>query len=491
MKPETSGSDSFFDMELSSAQKAALEKVLFSNESNPLTEQRQPPPPPVPTPAPPPPQQQYNQPSQKQQPVDPNEPQVLTIDMTHRPGYASGQSREQQSRSQRSSGRQGGNSQQRRPRSYSDDSEPQWHPDAKVRSRSRSGKGGGITKSGIKTILLVLVLFFGAIGIWYYACVMDTSPPTADPLDRAIMIGESVKPEDFVVNIYDDSEIVSIEFVEEPNLEARNDQIVRVRITDEHGNAAIFEATLTIKLNQTPPVIEGTGTIYSTVGNPIIYRQGVTAHDDFGRELELHVDSDTVRQHEVGEYTIRFWATDLTGNTSEVFQQVIIVSVDVAFVFSEADKILSEILNDGNTQLEKVKAIHAWIRNPNNMQYASVVGGGTDSVYEQAFRALSDRRGNCFVYYAIGEVLLTRAGIENMAIDRIPGTPTKHRWSLVNPDNLGWHHFDTTPTRLQLGSETAFFTNTQAKEFTNRFIEFNGTRDFYTFNAELYPTIVE
>jgi len=359
-------------------------------------------------------------------------------------------------------------------------------------SRSRSGALGkrkaGAGKNRLKTMLLILVFSFAAFGIWYYIFVMDTTPPTADTIDKTILIGEIAKPEDFVTNIFDDSEIASIEFVKTPNFESRNEQTVQIKITDEHNNSAVFEAKLVIKINQAPPVIEGAEDIVSTVGNPIMYRQGVTAHDDFGRELELQVDSSEVNQHEVGQYSIRYRATDLTGNPVEIEKVVYIININIDDVHNEADKILTEILSDGMSQLEKVRAIHTWVRV--NIGYATVIGGPADTVYEDAYRAIRDRQGDCFIFYAIGDVLLTRAGIENMPINRIPGTPTRHRWSLVNPDNLGWHHFDTTPTTLGLGSETAFFTSTQAKEFTRRFVEFNGTQDFYTFNAELYPAIV-
>jgi len=486
MKQESSEFDSFFDMELSSKQKAALENVLFGNDNAPAPQQQQQPPLQQQQPRQQqqqPRQQQQQQQQQPRQAIHSDEPQIITIDMSRRPSQMEQQGRPQQGRPQQA------RSPQSRTRTPSN-SRPRPNPGGvkKAGARKPGVRKPGARKNHIKTILLILVLSFAAFGIWYYVFVMDTSPPTADPIDRTILIGETIKPIDFVTNIHDDSEIVSIEFVDPPNLESRNDQIVKVIITDEHNNSAIFEAKLTIKLNQSPPVIEGTENILSTLGNPIMYRQGITAYDDFGRELELQVDSSNVNQHAVGEYIIKYWAVDLTGNTTEIEVDVHILDVDVHYVISEADAILGSILGEGKTQLEKVRAIHAWVRT--NISYATVMGGPADTVYEDAYRALRDRRGNCYIYYAVSEILLTRAGIENMPIDRIPGTATRHRWSLINPDNLGWHHFDTTPTKLGLGAETAFFTNTQAKDFTRRFVEFNGTQDFYTFNADLYPAIV-
>ena len=326
---------------------------------------------------------------------------------------------------------------------------------------------------------------------WYYWWVLDTRAPTADTVDVTILIGESVSPEQFVDNIEDESEVVSIEFVEEPDTLAHSNQIVRVRISDEHGNNAIFEARLIIRINTTPPVIEGTESIISRLGNPIIYRQGVTAQDDFGRDLTdyIDVDSSNVNHNVVGEHYVTYKVTDKTGLVTMITETVQVLDVDIDYVNARVDEALYLIMEDGKSQLDLVKDIHSQVMaviatySPNRIEPANS--------YEGAYRALRDRAGNCFNYYALGEIMLTRAGIPNMEINRISGTETRHRWSLVNPDNLGWHHFDATPTRLQWGAQTAFFTGSQARYFSRQFLEYNGTRDFYTYNPELYPTIVD
>jgi len=110
-------------------------------------------------------------------------------------------------------------------------------------------------------------------------------------------------------------------------------------------------------------------------------------------------------------------------------------------------------------------------------------------VYESANQALVHRRGDCFVFYSIAELLLTMADIPNMRIDRIGGTTTRHAWNLINPDGLGWHHFDTTP-HIVRQLDRFMFTQTQAEEFT-RIIQAEGQgRDYFTFYPELYPEIV-
>jgi len=282
-----------------------------------------------------------------------------------------------------------------------------------------------------------------------------------------------------------------VEFVSEPDVFAHGVQDVEVRLTDFNNISAVIASKLTILFDDSDPVIEGAGTITSRRGNSILYRQGVTAHDSFGRDLteEIQVDSSIVDHNATGEYTVIYSVTDLSGRETILPVTVQIVNVDVDSVNSRVDTVLKDILSDGMSQLEQVRAIHRWIRT--NLSYASSAIE-PENTYEGAYRALTDRRGNCFNYFSLSEVMLTRAGVPNMRIDRIPGTSARHRWNLVNPDDEGWHHFDTTPVRsMNFGSRTAFFTASEARNFTAQIQEEIGTRNFYVYDPDLYPPIVE
>jgi len=318
--------------------------------------------------------------------------------------------------------------------------------------------------------------------------VVDTTPPTATATSVVLSAGETASAWNFVIDPYDASGIQSIDFVNVPNFLSDRNQIVEIEIIDNNGNRSVFMSELIVILNMDEPTIEGTDTIVSRVNDPIIYLRGITAFDDFGRSLDVQVDSSRVDQFTVGEYIVIYYAVDATGNRAEVSEAVFIIDVDIEAVHAEVDIILARIINDGMSQLEIVRAIHRWIQG--NIVYAGI-RGGPPTTYEAAYRALRNRSGNCFNYYALAEVLLTRAGVPNMLIERIPGTPTRHRWNLVNPDELGWHHFDSVPARLGLGIRTAFFTDSQAREFARRKLEEHGTNHYYTFNPELYPEIVQ
>ena len=325
--------------------------------------------------------------------------------------------------------------------------------------------------------------------------VEDTTPPEATAVNRTIWIGEQVVPEEFVTDIFDASmpfHPVNVTFYNnEPNTFG-HDQIVQIKIEDYSGNYNVISSGLTIVRNTEPPVFSGTDTIVSMLGDPIMYLTGVTAYDDFGRDItdRITIDAGEVDQFTEGVYTVIFRVTDLTGNLTEREERVHIVTVEAEYVFGRVDEILESILTDDMTQLEEVQAIFMWVRR--NVFYAPVRGGPQSSV-EGAYRALTDRRGNCYIFYSISEVMLTRAGIPNMLIERIPGTPTAHRWNLVNPDNLGWHHFDSLGNRLNMGIQMAFFTSTQAAAFTEQMANLgeNARPDYYTYDPTLYPEIVQ
>jgi transglutaminase-like putative cysteine protease len=318
--------------------------------------------------------------------------------------------------------------------------------------------------------------------------VVDTTPPTAVATTVVLNAGETAEPRKFILNPYDASGVESIEFVNTPDFMSDREQIIEIEIIDYYGNSDIFRSELRVILNKENPVIEGTDTIISMVENPIIYLRGVTAYDDMGRELDVYVDSSGVDLFTVGEYTVLYYAVDATGNRTEITETVFIIDIDIDYVYTEVDRLLGDILNDGMSQLEKVRAIHRWIRTRIGWGGGR---GGPPTVYEAAYRALHDRSGNCFNFYALAEVMLTRAGVPNMLIERIPGTLTRHRWNLVNPDDLGWHHFDSTPTRLGWETTTAFFTDSQARALSERIRVEHGRADYFTYNPELYPEIVE
>jgi len=320
--------------------------------------------------------------------------------------------------------------------------------------------------------------------------VVDTTPPVVITEDKEILIGEGVTPEDFVADIRDPSPPFNVEFHTAPDVFAPYDQTVEIIVADVFGNSAVSTALLSILLNTAPPVLEGVETVIeSKVNTPVSYDRGATAHDDFGRELEVQVNSDEVDESTEGTYTAIYWVEDLTGLHTETEVTVHIISVDPEEVNQMIDELLDRILKNDMTQAEKVVAIHNWVRwNVGR----TTTGSGSQSITEEANRALrGERKGDAHGYASVSSLMLTRAGIPNMRIERIDTAEIRHHWLLVNPDELGWHHYDPYPTSLVLGELTSMFTDAQAKDIAKRVKDHIGTEDYYTYDPERYPEVVK
>jgi len=316
--------------------------------------------------------------------------------------------------------------------------------------------------------------------------VVDTTAPTATGVAQEIRIGDEVFAEYFVTDIHDYSPIHSITFAEEPNVHSRETQTVKIAIEDIFGNVGTVTAELTILLNQMPPVIDiPTFMIESEVGATIDYLQGVTALDDFGRPLEVHVDDGAVNVDEEGVYIAIFWAEDLSGNRMEEDVTVYIIAVSPETVYAMVNEILDRIVNDSMTDVQKVRHINDWIRwstrgATTESEVTSTLGG--------AYIALRDRQGDYNIISALAQVMLTEAGVENMFITRHPDAETSHRWNLINPDSKGWHHFDGYPTGLGLGNgQMSMFTDERAQDFANRI----KMEDYYKYDKDQYPEVVQ
>jgi len=318
--------------------------------------------------------------------------------------------------------------------------------------------------------------------------VADTTPPTATTLNITIPMGQEVHPEEFVTDVYDFSPVTSISFADEPDIFMPGNQDVNIVLEDYFGNQAVYTAILFVQLNTVPPTIYGTRDFAVQIGSPIMFRQGVSAYDAFGRPLRFEVDSSGVDANTLGDYTVIYYVEDAWGLRTEIAQTVTILEVDPESVIAMANDILEGILGEGMTQVEEAQAIFDWIQR--NVGFAAHIS--RDNVYEGAYQAMRHRRGNCFVFYAVAEVMMTQAGIPNMRITRVDGA-SDHYWNLINPDELGWHHFDATPLQPVHNRvlNRFMFTSSQARSHTEIIARSLGTRNFFTYDPDLYPEIVQ
>ena len=321
--------------------------------------------------------------------------------------------------------------------------------------------------------------------------IVDTTPPAATVTYVTIPMGADISPTDFILEYFDASPPVDIAFAGEiPDVFLPGQHTVDIALADRYHNTATYSAILTVEPNTIPPRIVGAQDIQLVLDSPAMFRRGVSAYDAFGRPLDFTVDVSDVDVDTLGEYQITYHAVDCCGNSTSVTVQVFVVDVDPEDVRERAAAVLDRILREDMTQVQQAQAIFNWITA--NVGYAA--GFEHRTVYESANQALVHRRGDCFVFYSISELLLTMAGIPNMRIDRLldpqrPGEQSRHVWNLINPDELGWHHFDTTPLIVRQ-IDRFMFTQTQAEQFT-RIIHAEGQgRDYFTFDPDLYPEVV-
>lgn len=137
-----------------------------------------------------------------------------------------------------------------------------------------------------------------------------------------------------------------------------------------------------------------------------------------------------------------------------------------------ADQILAGIVNDGMTQRQKAEAIYAWVRG--NMHYSN--GYEIDNWVEEAYQGLRRRHGDCYTYFSVSQLLLSRVGIPSIEVVRY--TDNHHYWNLVQIDGQWWH-FDATPRRL--GGYFCLWTDAQMLDYSR------SHGGCFEFDRSLYP----
>lgn len=228
-----------------------------------------------------------------------------------------------------------------------------------------------------------------------------------------------------------------------------------------------------------PPVIEGVEELFVPQGASVSYKRNVTVTDNADENVKLEVDADQVDLNTIGDYEVVYRAVDSAGNETQI-STVIHVEKPSAenatedSVNAEADKVLAQITTADMDEYEKAKAIF-WVHE--NIGYLD--GTPKTNWVEGAYHGLVERQGDCYVYFATAKCLLTRAGIKNMDIEKIP-TKTRHYWNLIDLGD-GWYHYDTTRRK-----DKTYFFYTSDEEL----MKYSRTHhDSHRYDPEQYPQI--
>ena len=269
---------------------------------------------------------------------------------------------------------------------------------------------------------------------------MDTIAPVGQVSDVTIISGDTVTADDFFTS-QDDISDVSASFATLPDYDTDGTQEITLYLTDAYGNSTTYTASLTIRpWDDEPPVFNGVEDFTVYLDDTISYKSRFSITDNLDDDVQLSVDG-TVDTHTEGVYPITLTATDYCGNSTSADINVTVIKPAYSLdeVDAAADEVLSSILKDGMTDMDKLNAIYNWVQANVGWIEHSEKGDWIQGAYE----GLIKRQGDCYVYACTSKELLTRAGIKNMDIHKIP-TSSTHYWNLVDIGE-GWYHFDTTP----------------------------------------------
>lgn len=282
--------------------------------------------------------------------------------------------------------------------------------------------------------------------------IEDTTLPIATVQEVPVWVGDEVSPEDFFTDISDNSEITSVVFAGDlkgqESISAYQNQIIEIDITDEHGNTNTYGVSLTVLRNESPPVFKGVPSrIESMVDTPVIFPMGIVAQDDFRRNLEFTIDDSDVDISEVGQYSIQYIAEDYSGLRTEINVPLFIIDVDPAEVDEWVNAKIADIIKDDMTDEQKLRAIFEAVRKTlTPVDSGTAISGQewTGSLYTPAHYAINNSRGTYYHYYALSQLLLTRAGFESVLVERSESAriAKPHFWNLVEVDGE-WYHFDS------------------------------------------------
>lgn len=307
--------------------------------------------------------------------------------------------------------------------------------------------------------------------------MVDTTPPKITAAPITAYVGHTLTPDKFVTEIIDATE-VKLSFKEAPDTSKAGTVSVTVIAEDAGGNKAEASASATIIADTAPPAIYGVKTIYAQQNGTVSYRSGVSAYDNADGNVSVKIDASRVDVTKIGKYTVIYTATDKAGNTATQSAVVYVTGANQASVNLYADEILAAITTPGMTDRQKASAIYTWC--VGHLRYSTATAHLMDKFIEAAYSGFTTHIGNCYTYYAVASALLTRAGIENMEIQRDnPYAP--HYWNLVKIDG-NWYHLDTCPKWKSHPIKTFLLTDWQVKQYS--LYELEG---YYSFDESLYP----
>ena len=200
------------------------------------------------------------------------------------------------------------------------------------------------------------------------------------------------------------------------------------------------------------------------------FKDHVSAVDDRDGKVSFKVDTSKIRWNKEGIYKIYYTAKDRAGNVGKAYAKVQVYVTGTAE--NVADEVLRSVINKSWSEEKKLRAIYRYTKG-----HCSYVDTGSHTDWRKAgLNGIRYQSGDCFTYYAVAKLLISRAGIYNLTVTRFPAYSSHHWWNLVYVRD-GWYHLDTTP-RHRAG-EFCLVTDEQLRSYS--------TGTTFAFDQKKYP----
>ncbi len=240
------------------------------------------------------------------------------------------------------------------------------------------------------------------------------------------------------------------------------------------------EPTATPVPDYDPPVLTGVVDRQFYVGEGIAYLKGVSAYDAVDGDVAVTVDRSAVDPKTPGKYEVTYTARDRAGNEASAKAMITLspVKVTEAALDEAADKVIAEIIRDNMTFEEKAWEIYKYTITHVRYWDAS----DKNDWRAEAYRGITEGWGDCFTYFSVSQILLTKIGAEILPVERVGGR-THHYWHLIKIQDR-WYHFDACihiPKFVSFLRTDAEFDAFAAKQKPGY--------NYYTYDKAKYPEV--
>ena len=292
--------------------------------------------------------------------------------------------------------------------------------------------------------------------------IVDTTAPTAVVKGVVVEVGGTLLPQDIIVSITDLSD-TTVSFSKTPDLSREKTIRVTLIVKDSSGNKNKYPVDIKVVSDQTAPVIEILGQVYVQIGesNPD-YWANASVTDAKSSISSTTANDDLVKLDKLGTFTVTLIVADAKGNVASLERSVKVVMKSTYLTMKGLDNpennkadafveaALTEIITEGMTQRQKMRAIYDWLLDEISYQTETSTDYSLDTynkIDDYAFNGFKRIKGHCFHYAAMAAEMLDTLGLE---ITLVKGEGFSlneadhfllHYWVMVNIDGK-YYHFD-------------------------------------------------